>query len=202
MSDQPPPLLVTISGPSGVGKDSLMRALVERDARLERVVTATSRPPRSDEIHGVSYFFFDKEEFERLIAEAAFVEFAEVHGDYKGVMKAELARVLAEGRDPLVQVDVQGAATIRRLIPQAVTIFVKPESMEALLERRKKRGSMSAAEADRRAHDAVNELAREHEFAHVVINKTGDLSDSVEEVARIISEERSRPGRQDPRLPA
>ena len=197
----PPPLLVTISGPSGVGKDSLMRALLDQDKRLERVVTATSRPPRSDEVDGVAYFFLSRDEFERLISEDAFAEHADVHGDYKGVLKTELARVLSQGRDPLLQVDVQGAATIRSLVPQALTFFVKPESVEALIERRKARGSMSAEEAERRARDAVEELKREHEFDHVVVNKTGDLSDSVEEVASIIAEERSRPGREAPRLP-
>ena len=178
-----------------------MRALLDQDKRLERVVTATSRPPRSDEVDGVAYFFLSRDEFERLIGEGAFAEHADVHGDYKGVLKTELARVLRQGRDPLLQVDVQGAATIRSLVPQALTFFVKPESMEALLERRKARGSMSAEEAERRARDAVEELKREHEFDHVVVNKTGDLSDSVEEVASIIAEERSRPGREAPRLP-
>ncbi|HET9199578.1 MAG TPA: guanylate kinase [Dehalococcoidia bacterium] len=202
MTGDAPPLLVTISGPSGVGKDSLMRALAESDPRLERVVTATSRPPRSDEEDGVAYFFLTKNEFERRVATGDFVEHAEVHGDYKGVLKAELERILRDGRDPLLQVDVQGAATIRSLIPQALTIFVKPESMEALIERRKRRGSMSDEEAERRAQDAHDELARADEFDHVVINKTGDLSDSVEEVARIIAEERSRSGREAPSLPA
>lgn len=202
MTGDAPPLLITISGPSGVGKDSLMRALAESDPRLERVVTATSRPPRSDEEDGVAYFFLTKNEFERRVATGDFVEHAEVHGDYKGVLKAELERILRDGRDPLLQVDVQGAATIRSLIPQALTIFVKPESMEALIERRKRRGSMSDEEAERRAQDAHDELARADEFDHVVINKTGDLSDSVEEVARIIAEERSRSGREAPSLPA
>lgn len=179
-----------------------MRALAESDPRLERVVTATSRPPRSDEEDGVAYFFLTKNEFERRVATGDFVEHAEVHGDYKGVLKAELERILRDGRDPLLQVDVQGAATIRSLIPQALTIFVKPESMEALIERRKRRGSMSDEEAERRAQDAHDELARADEFDHVVINKTGDLSDSVEEVARIIAEERSRSGREAPSLPA
>jgi guanylate kinase len=179
-----------------------MRALVENDPRLERVVTATSRPPRSDEVDGVAYIFLSKDEFERRVAAGDFVEHAEVHGDYKGVLKVELQRILGAGRDALLQVDVQGAATIRRLIPQALTIFVKPESMEALLERRKQRGSMSKAEAERRARDAYDELAREHEFDRVVVNKTGDLSDSVEEVARTIAEERSRSGREAPTLPA
>ena len=201
MNDGSPPLLITISGPSGVGKDSLMRALVENDPRLERVVTATSRPPRSDEVDGVAYFFLSKEEFERRVAAGDFAEHANVHGDHKGVLKAELRKVLETGRDPLLQVDVQGAATIRNLIPQALTIFVKPESMEALIERRKQRGSMSKEEAERRARDAVAELARTDEFDYVVVNKTGDLSDSVEEVARIIAEERLRSGREAPNVP-
>jgi guanylate kinase len=197
-----PPLLITISGPSGVGKDVLMRALTDRDPRLQRIVTATSRPPRRSEVDGVDYFFFGKDEFERLIANGELAEYADVHGDYKGVLRRELRRALDAGRDPLLQVDVQGAATIRSLIPQALTFFIKPESMEALLARRTGRGEMSEEEATRRAADAITELAREGEFDHVIVNKTGDLSDSVEEIARIISAERSRPGREAPVLPA
>lgn len=193
-----PPLLVTISGPSGVGKDVVLDGLKRRGLDLTHVVTVTTRKPRDGEVDGVNYIFLkDSKEFERLIADNKLLEHALVHGDYKGVLREPVEQALARGEDVVLQVNVDGAETIRRLIPEALTIFLQPESLEALAERRKRRG-MTDEEIARRAADAEEELRRAGDFDHVVINREGRLDDTVLEVAEVISDEQSRPGRQRP----
>jgi len=118
------PLLIVISGPSGVGKDSVIRRLREKDPSLAFVVTAASREPRPGEVHGVDYYFFPPEEFQRRIDGGEFLENAVVYGELKGILREEVLKWMATGRDVVLRVDVQGAATIRQKAPEALMIFL------------------------------------------------------------------------------
>ena len=129
----PPPVLVVISGPSGVGKDSVIERMRELGYPLCFVVTATDRPPRASETHGVDYDFVSTAEFEQMIAADDLFEYAQVYGQYKGVPKIHVRRALASGKDVVMRLDVQGAATVRQSVPESVTIFLAPPSPEVIV---------------------------------------------------------------------
>ena len=131
----PQPLLIVISGPSGAGKDTVMQCMKERGMPFHFVVTATTRPRRSNEINGKDYFFVGKEEFARMIEEDELIEYAVVYGDYKGIPKQQVREALSTGKDVLMRVDVQGAETVRKLVPNAILIFMTVDN-EQELERR------------------------------------------------------------------
>jgi len=124
------PLLVVISGPSGVGKDAVRKRMQERGCPFHFVVTATDRPQRPGEVHGKDYFFISAAEFDRMLANGELLEHAIVYGQHKGIPKAHVRQALTSGQDVLMRVDVQGATTIRRLVPEAVLIFLMPSSEE------------------------------------------------------------------------
>ncbi|MGC8880505.1 MAG: guanylate kinase, partial [Anaerolineae bacterium] len=137
----PNPLLVIISGPSGVGKDTVLRRMKERGYPFHFVITTTDRAPRPGEVHGRDYFFVSTREFERMIEAGELLEHAVVYGQYKGISRAQVREALDSGQDVIMRIDVQGAATIRRLAPEAVFIFLTCESEEALVSRLKARGT-------------------------------------------------------------
>ena len=195
------PLLIVISGPSGVGKDSVLERLRERGLPFHFTVTATTRPQREvkPEDHRFLRFLSD-EEFDRLLAEDGLLEHAEVYGYHYGVPKAPLRDALARGQDVIVRVDVQGAATIKRLVPSAVLIFLAPPSVDELAERIRARGLDDPETVRRRLDKAAAELERQREFDHVVVNERDHLDDAVDRILAIIEEERRRPGRAPVRL--
>ncbi|MGC9467221.1 MAG: guanylate kinase [Anaerolineae bacterium] len=186
------PLLIVISGPSGVGKDSLVERMKTRGARFHFVVTATSRPPRSSEVHGVDYFFVSEERFEEMIEDRELLEYAEVYGQYKGIPKQQVREALESGHDVVMRLDVQGAATIRKLIPDAILIFLSASSEEELIERLKKRKTESKEEFERRIETARQEMTRLEEFDYVVINRACKLDAAVDQVLSIIEAEHHR----------
>jgi guanylate kinase len=185
-------LLVVISGPSGVGKDSLVTALLERNPGLRRVVTATDRPRRPDETDGVDYHFVSTAEFERMIAQDGMIEWARVYGQYKGIPKWELERALATGQDVIVRVDVQGAATVRRLMPQAILIFIAAPSEPEMIRRLRERGGDTEEQMEARIATAREELSRLREFDYLIINCRGRLDRTVEQADAILTAERCR----------
>ena len=189
---QPNPLLVVISGPSGVGKDAVVKRMQERAFPFSFVVTATSRPPREGEKHGLDYFFISKQDFEDLLARGEFIEHALVYGQHYGVPKDQIRRALASRQDAVMRVDVQGAATVRHLLPDAVLIFLLAESEEELLNRLRTRKTESAENLQRRIDMLHEELRRVPEFDYVVINRTGQLDHSVDQIAAIIQAEKCR----------
>jgi len=134
------PLLVVISGPSGVGKDAVRKRMQERGCPFHFVVTATDRPQRPGEVHGKDYFFISAAEFDRMLANGELLEHAIVYGQHKGIPKAHVRQALTSGQDVLMRVDVQGATTIRRLVPEAVLIFLMPSSEEELIRRLRRLG--------------------------------------------------------------
>jgi len=186
------PLLIVISGPSGVGKDSLVQRLQERNCPFYFVVTATDRPPRPDEVEGEDYFFVSTEAFERMIAEDALIEYAVVYGQYKGVPKEQVRQAMASGQDVVMRLDVQGAATIREIAPEAVLIFLTASSEAELKERLRARGDDSPEQVERRIATAREEMKRLPEFDYVVMNRKGELDHAADQVLAIIKAEHCR----------
>ncbi|WP_376788396.1 guanylate kinase [Thermoflexus sp.] len=186
------PLVVVISGPSGAGKDSLIRRMKELNVPFHFVVTATSRPPRPDEVDGVDYHFLSREQFEASIRAGEFLEYAIVYGDYKGIPRWEIENALASGKDVILRVDVQGAATLRRLIPEAVFIFVIPASREELIERLRARGTETTESIARRLQAVEEELKHWSEFDYVVVNRDQRLDEAVNDILAIIRAEHCR----------
>ena len=189
---QPEPLLVVISGPSGVGKDSVIRRMKERNLPFHFVVTATTRPPRPGERDGVDYFFVSREKFAEMIDQGELLEYALVYNDYKGIPKDQVRRALASGKDVVMRVDVQGAATVRRLVPEVVLIFLTTESEEELVRRLQKRKTESAEDLKLRIATARKELERLPEFDYVVVNREGKLEEAVETIIAIMTAEHHR----------
>lgn len=186
------PLLLVISGPSGVGKDALLARLRELEQPFHFVVTATSRPPRPAERHGVDYFFYDTPGFEALIAANELVEWAEVYGHYKGIPKHSIRSGLASGNNVILRIDVQGAATVRRLLPAAIQVFLAPGSMDELAVRLRGRGTESDEQFQRRMLHAEREMAQVTAFDYVVFNRAERLDDAVAQIRAIIVAEQQR----------
>ncbi len=186
------PLLVVISGPSGVGKDSVVHCLKECGYPFHFVVTATSRPPRAGEVHGVDYFFVSEREFERLIVADELIEHALVYGQYKGVPKQQVREALASGKDVLMRLDVQGAATVRQLAPEAVLIFLSPSSEEELVARLRQRQGDTEAQLAHRIQMIREEMRCLPLFDYVVVNRDGKLDAAAEQVAMIMQVEHLR----------
>jgi guanylate kinase len=187
-----PPLLIVISGPSGVGKDVTINCMKEAGHSFHFVVTATSRPRRPDEVDGVDYFFLSKDEFEEMIEKDELLEHAIVYGDYKGIPKKHVREALASGKDVMMRVDVQGAATIRRLTPEAVLIYLSAESEEALIRRLKQRKTDSEEQLKTRIATAREELKQLDIFDYVVINAEDKLDETCQKIAAIITAEKCR----------
>ena len=186
------PLLVVISGPSGVGKDAVRKRMQERGCPFHFVVTATDRPQRPGEVHGKDYFFISAAEFDRMLANGELLEHALVYGQHKGIPKAQVRQALASGQDVIMRVDVQGAATIRRLVPEAVLIFLMPSSEEELIRRLRRRRTEDPAALQTRIAFAREELKWLPEFDYVVVNRESKLDDTVDQIMAIITAEKCR----------
>lgn len=188
----PQPLLVVLSGPSGAGKDTVIQRMKERGLPFHFVVTATTRPPRQGEVHGRDYFFLSREEFERMIANNELIEYAMVYQEYKGVPREQIRQALASGKDVVMRVDVQGAATLRKLAPQAVFIFLAPSSEEEMARRLRQRQHDPSEDIRLRLAMARQELQRATEFDYVIVNADGHLDETVDTVEAIIRAEHHR----------
>ncbi len=188
----PQPLLVVISGPSGVGKDAVVRTLQRRQNSLHFVVTATSRPMRENEIDGVDYFFVSETEFKRMIDHNELLEYALVYDQYKGIPKEQVRDAMQSGKDVIMRIDVQGAATIRKLCPEAVLIFLIPENQEEWIQRLIERHSETEASLNLRVTIARQELTRMGEFDYVVVNAHNCLDEAVNAIEAIIEAEHHR----------
>lgn len=186
------PLLVVISGPSGVGKDTVIQRMKERELPFHFVVTATTRPARSDEVHGVDYFFLSSDEFARMIETDELLEYAIVYNDYKGIPKEQVRQALASGKDVLMRIDVQGAATIREISPEAVLVFLTTQNETELVNRLKARKSETPEGLNLRIATARKELKRIKEFDYVVVNRDDKLDETVDKILAIIQAEHQR----------
>ncbi len=180
-----------ITGPSGVGKGTLIRTLLQRVPELELAVSATTRRPRPGETQGVDYHFLTDEEFERRVRDGEFVEHAHYSGRRYGTLRSELERRTGAGAPVVLEIELQGARQVRRELPDAVQIFVAPPSDEALRTRLIGRGDTPPEEMDRRLDVARRELAAQDEFGHVVVNDR--LEDAVAELERIVRDYTGEP---------
>lgn len=189
---RPQPLLVVISGPSGVGKDAVVKALKQRNQPIHFVVTMTSRTPRVGEVDGVDYFFTSRENFEELIEQDEFLEYALVYNDYKGIPRSQIRHALESGKDVILRVDVQGAATMRHLCPEAVLIYLIPANENEWLERLRTRKTESAESLAIRIQTARGELEHLGGFDYVVVNAQDQLGEAVDTIIAIIDAEHHR----------
>lgn len=184
--------LFVLSGPSGVGKDSVIARLKAKGFPLHYAVTATTRPKRAHEENGVDYHFLSPAAFTRMRDQGDLLEWAEVHGNYYGTPRRQVRDALATCEDVLLKIDVQGAATIRRSVPGAVLIFLAPPSTEELVSRLNGRGTESADQLSLRLRNAEREMADLPNYDYVVINRHGRLEESVAQIEAIIIAERCR----------
>ncbi len=189
---KPEPLLIVISGPSGVGKDTVVDHMKAHGLPFHFVITATTRPARQEETHGIDYFFFSKDEFAEMIENDELLEYAFVYNDYKGIPKSQVREALASGKDVVMRLDVQGAATIRELCPEAVLIFLTTENEDELVRRLKDRKTEKQDELKLRIATARKELERIDEFDYQVMNRDDRLDETVDVIKAIIHAEHHR----------
>ena len=188
------PLLVVITGPSGVGKDSLLARMKVLGRPYHFAVTATTREPRADEVEGIDYYFISDQQFDEMLARGEFLEHATVYDQRKGVPRPPVREALAAGRDVIMRTDVQGARYIKSVCPGAVTVFVQPPSWEEMEWRLRSRGTDGEEQLELRLRVAREELAAADEFDYTVVND--DLNACVDEIEGILAAERARKGRQ------
>lgn len=186
------PLLIVISGPSGVGKDSILIRMRELEVPFHFVVTATDRPMRPGEIDGKDYHFVTTERFRAMIEQGELIEWAEVYGHYKGIPAFEIRDALASGYDVVLRIDVQGAATIRRLAPEAIFVFIVPGNVDELRRRLEWRRTETSVEIDRRLGVALREMDSLNDFEYVVLNRADRLDDAVSQIQAIVAAEKAR----------
>ena len=183
-------LLIVLSGPSGVGKDALLKKMEEQKYPFHYVVTVTSRPRREGERDGVDYHFISQQEFQRMIDNGELLEWANVYGNYYGVPRKEISQALSKGKDIIVKVDVQGAKTIKQILPQAVFIFLRPPSMEELERRLRQRRSESDRDLALRLRKAEEEMKSLPLFDHVLTSYEGKLDEVISEIQAIVTAEK------------
>jgi guanylate kinase len=188
----PRPLMIIVSGPSGIGKDAVIKELQKRNENLHVVVTMTSRAPRENEVDGVDYHFVSKEEFDELIAQNGFIEHALVYGQQKGIPRDQIQKAVESGRDIILRVDVQGAESLCKIFPDAVTIFLIPTNEKEWLVRLENRKTDTMDELRRRKEEARNEMGSLQEFDYMVVNAEGHLDETVNTIAAIIKAEHHR----------
>lgn len=193
ITPSPGPLIIVISGPSGVGKDAVIKRLREVRENLHFVVTATSRAKRPGEVHGKDYYFVSKEEFLTMVEKNELLEYALVYGEYKGIPKQQVREYMARGYDIVLRVDIQGAKTLRRILgDSAVFVFLVAESEAKMVERLVERRTESKEELLVRIATAREEVKHVRNFDYVVVNADGELESAVRLVEAIIDAEKAK----------
>src|SRR6266516_2748162 len=185
-------LLFVLSAPSGTGKDTVINALKQQDMDFYVVPSVTTRAPRPGESEGDPYHFVSKETFESLVSQNELLEYANVHGNWYGQPRKPIRDNLSAGRDVLLKIDVKGAATIRSKVPDAIFIFLTPESFEELTQRLAIRQTETKEELQRRLADAHKELAEQYWYNYLVLNRQGHLEEAVDNLRAIILAEHCR----------
>lgn len=186
------PLLIVLSGPSGVGKTTITQALVRQGWTGHIVVTATTRRPRAGEVDGVHYHFRTAQDFQRMIEQGELLEHAEVHGNWYGVPASPVRAQLAAGVDVLLTIDPQGARTIRQRTKGAVSVFLAPESLDELVERMNQRDTDTAEQRALRLLNAEREMAEMPSYDYAIVNRQGQLDDAVATLRAIMTAEHCR----------
>jgi guanylate kinase len=186
------PLLIVISGPSGVGKDTVIQRMIERHLPFHFVVTATTRPPRPNEVHGKDYFFYSRDEFNSMVENGELLEHALVYNEYKGIPKAQVRDALASGQDVIMRLDVQGAATVHSVYPEALLIFLSPQDEAEMVKRLQERKTETPEGLKLRIDTARQEMTHVSSFDYVVINREFHLDETVDTIISIIVAEHHR----------
>lgn len=186
------PLLIVISGPSGVGKDTVIEHMKQLGLPFHFVITATTRPARADEINGVDYFFLSHDEFAEMIERNELLEYAIVYNDYKGIPKQQVREALESGQDVVMRLDVQGAETIRQLCPEALLIFLTTRTEAELVQRLEARETETPEGLKLRIATARQEMKRVETFDYLVVNADSQLEKAVDIILAIIEAEHHR----------
>ncbi len=186
------PLLIVLSGPSGVGKDAVLNRLKKTGYPLEYITTVTTRSQRAKERNNVDYHFVSTEKFQEMTKHEELLEWAKVYGNWYGIPRQPVKQALDQGRDTVVKVDVQGAATIKKILPQAVFIFLVPPSIEELAERLKQRQTESSFDFALRIKTAEEELKQLTLFDYIVFNKWNEIDLAISHIEAIITAEKCR----------
>jgi guanylate kinase len=186
--------LFIVAAPSGAGKSTLVNALLLREPDISLSISHTTRPPRPGEEYGRHYYFVERAEFEREVAEGIFLEYAEVHGNGYGTSRKTVQDLLQQGRDVLLEIDWQGAVQVRKAKPDCVSVFILPPSRAELERRLRGRGSDSAEVIERRLHNSRGEIAHAHEFDYIIVND--HFEDALDGLQAIVLAVRQRSGLQ------
>ncbi len=184
--------MIVISGPSGVGKDSVLRALKKSGMPIYHVVTANTRAPRPDEREGIDYFFVTRDTFEKMIRENELIEYSHVYDDYKGVPKEQIRKAIESGYDVVLRLDVQGAEKIKRMYPDAILIFLTPADEEEWLQRLGGRRLSQEKDLSTRIATVKDELIKAKNFDYIVVNAQNKLQKTVSVIEAIITAEHQK----------
>jgi len=186
------PLVIVVSGPSGVGKDAILNRMKEARYPFFFVTTVTTRKRRDSEIDRIHYHFSSLEDFQKLLNDQGFLESANVYGNWYGVPKQPIKEAITKGLDTIIKVDVQGAANIKKILPEAVFIFINAPSVDELCNRLKSRCTENAADLSLRIKTAQSELEKMADFDYVVMNPPGDIESAVKDILAIVKAEKCR----------
>jgi guanylate kinase len=186
------PLVIVVSGPSGVGKDAILNRMKERKYPFEFITTVTTRRQRATEKNAVDYHFISEEGFQNLLKDDGLLEWAKVYGNWYGVPKQPVKEALAGGRDTIIKVDVQGAANIKKVVPEAVYIFIVPPSLEELSNRLTQRCTETASDLSLRLKTAESEMQQSHNFDYLVMNPCQQVERAIQEILAIVTAEKCR----------
>ena len=183
-------LLLVVSGPSGAGKGTICKALLNKNDQIKLSVSATTRKPRNGEVHGVNYFFIEKEEFTKMIENGEFLEHAQIYDNFYGTPKAAIIECLEKGQDVILEIEMQGARQLKEVYPEGVFIFVLPPSLEELKSRIVGRGTETQEEIEKRFSCAFEEINQIVNYDYFIVNE--DIEKSVNDVEAIISAEKNK----------
>ena len=186
------PLLIVLSGPSGVGKDAVLARMKALDYPLKYITTLTTRPQRPNERNNIDYHFVSMERFQEMIKNSELLEWANVYGHWYGIPKEEVKQALDQGQDVMVKIDIQGAATIKKILPQTISVFLMPPSVKELLRILKQRHTESPSDLALRLKTAEAEIKQLPLFDYIVVNRWDEIDAAVSEIKAIITAEKCR----------
>lgn len=183
-------LLLVVSGPSGAGKGTICKAILDQNDQIKLSVSATTRKPRNGEVHGVNYFFIEKNEFTSMIEKGEFLEYAQIYDNFYGTPKAAIIETLDKGQDVILEIEMQGARQVKEVYPEGIFVFVLPPSLKELKNRIVGRGTETAEEIEKRFSCAFEEIKQIDDYDYFIVNQ--DVEKSVKELEAIISSEKNK----------